>query len=181
MSVLIGSIVSLCDRTGNWPHFYRQAGYEVIQLDLTNGDDVRLLEHIRGVRGVLAAPPCTYFANSGARWKRTDDQMRDGLSVVDACLRFIVACRPAWWALENPIGKLSRYLGPPRMYFDPCDYGDPYTKKTALWGEFKIPRKTPVEPTEGSKMHLLPPSADRAALRSVTPLGFSRAFFEANP
>lgn len=181
MSVLVGRIVSLCDRTGNWPHFYRLAGYEVITLDLANGADVRLLERIDGVRGVMAAPPCTYFAASGARWKRTPEQMLEALSVVDACLRFIVSVRPAWWALENPVGKLSRYLGPPRMYFDPCDYGDPYTKRTALWGDFKVPRKTPVAPTEGSKMHRLPPTPDRAIKRSVTPLGFARAFFEANP
>lgn len=38
-----------------------------------------------------------------------------------------------------------------------------------------------VEATEGSKMHLLPPSPDRAAKRSETPMGFARAFFEANP
>lgn len=181
MSVLVGRIVSLCDRSGNWPHFYRLAGYEVITLDLANGDDVRLLERIDGVRGVMAAPPCTVFANSGARWKRTDDDMRAGLSVVDACVRFIVATKPVWWAIENPVGKLSRYLGKPRMYFDPCDYGDPYTKRTALWGDFKIPKKTPVEPTLGSMMHKLPPSDDRAIKRSITPLGFARAWFEANP
>ena len=40
--------------------------------------------------------------------------------------------------------------------------------------------KKPIEPTQGSKMHLLPPSPDRAALRSVTPAGFAKAFFEAN-
>ena len=81
----------------------------------------------------------------------------------------------------NPVGKLNtRYLGKPRLIFDPCDYGDPYTKKTCLWGNFNIPKKNPVKPTEGSKMHLLPPSKYRAALRSVTPLGFAKAFFEAN-
>jgi hypothetical protein len=89
--------------------------------------------------------------------------------------------RPQWWALENPVGRLTRYLGPPRMTFDPADYGDPYTKKNLLWGDFSIPRKKPVEATEGSKMHRLPPSPERAALRSVTPEGFSRAFYEANP
>jgi len=66
--------------------------------------------------------------------------------------------------------------------FNPCDYGDPYTKKTYLWGNFNMPPKVKrVEPTKGSKMHLLPPSLDRAMLRSITPPGFARAFFEANP
>ena len=42
-------------------------------------------------------------------------------------------------------------------------------------------RYAPVAATAGSKMWRLPPSEDRAALRSVTPAGFARAFFEANP
>ena len=83
--------------------------------------------------------------------------------------------------LENPVGRLRDYLGAPRMAFDPADYGDPYTKRTLLWGDFREPLKRPVEAVEGSKMHRLPPSPDRAARRSVTPSGFSRAFFEANP
>jgi hypothetical protein len=105
----------------------------------------------------------------------------EGLSVVDACLRIVTLTRPQWWVLENPVGRLRDYLGPPLHTFDPCDYGDPYTKRTQLWGQFRAPVMRPVEAVEGSKMHLLPPSPDRAALRSVTPAGFARAFFEANP
>ena len=121
------------------------------------------------------------FANSGARWSRSNEEMCEGLSVVDACCRIILATRPVWWVLENPAGKLSRYLGPPRMTFQPNQYGDPYTKFTCLWGEFNTPIKTPVPVTEGSKMHLMAPSSQRAALRSETPMGFARAFFAANP
>ena len=110
--------------------------------------------------------------------------MIEGLSVVDACLRLVTVCKPKWWALENPIGKLSRYLGAPRMYFNPCDYGDPYTKRTALWGRFNtdLPR-TPVEPTEGSKMHTRfgGKSMKTKNARSATPAGFAKAFFMANP
>lgn len=107
--------------------------------------------------------------------------MREGLSVVDACCRLILATRPKWWALENPAGKLRRYLGPPTYTFQPNDHGDPYTKRTCLWGEFNLPARNPVPATEGSKMHRLSPSPDRAARRSETPMGFARAFFEANP
>lgn len=96
-------------------------------------------------------------------------------------MKIVMVQRPKWWCLENPIGRLSWFLGDPKAYFDPCDYGDPYTKRTCLWGDFVMPPKSPVEPTEGSKMHRLPPSEDRAALRSVTPAGFAKAFFEANP
>jgi hypothetical protein len=175
-------ILSLCDYTGNWSRPYEEDGYEVVRVDLEHGQDVRLMRlPEKPVHGVLAAPPCTVFANSGARWSRTDDDMREGLSVVDACCRLILAARPQWWALENPAGKLSRYLGPPAMTFQPNQYGDPYTKFTCLWGRFNQPTRTPVPATEGSKMHYLPPSPQRAALRSETPMGFARAFFEANP
>jgi hypothetical protein len=174
-------ILSLCDRTGNWSRPYEEAGYDVLRIDLEHGQDVRLFElPKKPVHGILAAPPCTVFANSGARWPRTDDDMREGLSVVDACLRIVVATKPLWWVLENPAGKLSRYLGPPAWTFQPNEYGDPYLKFTCLWGSFCPPVKAPVPATMGSKMHRLPPSEDRAALRSVTPEGFARAFYEAN-
>jgi len=175
-------ILSLCDRTGNWSRPYEDDDYDVVRIDIEHGQDVRLMElPNRPVHGILAAPPCTVFANSGARWERTDDDMRAGLSVVDACCRIILATRPAWWVLENPAGKLSRYLGPPRWTFNPNDYGDDYTKFTCLWGEFNPPTKAPVPATAGSKMHFIAPGPERAALRSVTPEGFARAFFEANP
>src|SRR5205823_3295415 len=98
---------------------------------------------------ILAAPPCTVFANSGARSGRMR-RLLEGLSIVDACLRFVVACKPVWWALENPVGKLKHYLGEPALRFDPCDYGDPYTKKTCVWGAF-----TPAcEETRGARPRL---------------------------
>ena len=65
--------------------------------------------------------------------------MLDGLAVVDACLRAVAVYRPTWWALENPIGRLKDYLGDPAFRFDPCDFGDPWTKRTWLWGHFTPP------------------------------------------
>lgn len=177
------TILSLCDFTGNWSRPYRDAGYDVRQVDLKNGDDVRLQYALPyPVRGVLAAPPCTEFASSGARWWEDKGQapLLDGLALVDACCRIILVHRPQWWVIENPIGRLKHWLGEPEMLFDPSDYGDPYTKRTCLWGRFNQPMKTKVCASEGSKMHLLGPSPDRAAKRSETPMGFARAFFEAN-
>lgn len=173
-------ILDLCGGSGSWSKPYRDAGYEVSVIDLPN--DVRLLERPKeSVHGILAAPPCTVFASSGARWPRTKEQMIEGLSVVDACLRLVTVCKPAWWVLENPVGKLKRYLGQPAMYFQPYEYGDPYFKRTCLWGEFRFPKRNPVEPTEGGKIHRMGPSPDRAAKRSITPPAFAKAFFEANP
>jgi len=181
---LMPVILDLCGGTGSWSKPYRDAGYDVRVIDpLADGADVRLFEIPEyTVHGVLAAPPCTHFAGSGARWWRDkgEEALLDGLSVVDACLRVIWATSPKWWVLENPVGRLVHYLGKPKMYFDPWEYGDPYTKKTCLWGEFTEPLRSPVEPTEGSKMHLLSPGPDRWRLRSATPPGFAQAFFEAN-
>lgn len=178
------AILSLCDFTGEWSRPYKEAGYDVRKVDLKHGLDVRLFEALPyPVRGILAAPPCTHFAGSGARWwdGKGEKAVLEGLALVDACLRIIVVHRPQWWILENPVGRLNTYLGPPRMYFNPSDYGDPYTKKTALWGDFTPPPKRPVEAKEGSKMHPMTPSPERAALRSVTPRGFAEAFYKVNP
>lgn len=196
-------ILDLCGGTGAWSDPYRQAGYEVWVLDPQAAfsmpvprtlklhastpekmGDVRLWPKPDvNVHGILAAPPCTHFSSSGARWweSKGDAALLEGLSVVDACLRMVMVTCPQWWALENPIGRLVRYLGEPRMRFDPCDYGDPWTKRTCLWGSFMIPERNRVEPTEGSKIHRMSPSPTRARERSRTPAGFARAFFEANP
>ena len=143
-------ILDLCAGTGAWSEPYLKAGYDVRRITMPEMD-VRLFKYPGRVHGILAAPPCTVFANSGAWVKRTDVQMIEGLSVVDACLRLVVACRPTWWALENPIGKLKHYLGEPHLRFHPWHYGDAYTKMTCLWGRFTIPTRTPVEPVRVCK------------------------------
>ena len=128
-------------------------------------------------------PPCTDVAASGARWFKDK-----GLgSLINALQLFDRAVKIAEWTkapylIENPVSTVSTYWRQPDYSFDPCDYGDPYTKKTCLWtgGGFVMPEKQRVEPTEGSKMHRVPPSAKRADIRSETPMGFARAVFEAN-
>lgn len=178
-------ILDLCGGTGSWSQPYRDAGYDVRIIDpLVNGQDVRLFELPEfPVHGILAAPPCTHLAASGARWwaEKGEDKLLEALSIADACLRLVLACKPVWWALENPVGRLSRFYGQPKIYFNPCDFGDDYTKRTGLWGDFRFPVKRPVEPTAGSKLWRLPPSEERWKLRSMTPQGFAKAFYQANP
>jgi hypothetical protein len=84
--------------------------------------------------------------------------------------------------MENPVGRLRKYIGEPKMIFNPCDYGDPYTKKTLLWGDFIPPHKNRVEPVEGSKLWRMygGKSEKTKTMRSITPPGFARAFFEIN-
>ena len=175
-------ILDLCAGTGAWGKPYRENGYDVRNITLPN-QDVRLFQVPREkVQGVLAAPPCTHLSSSGARWwkDKGENALLEALALVDACLRIIVACSPSWWALENPVGRLRHYLGPPKLIFNPCDYGDPWTKKTCLWGNFEMPEKNPIKPSLGSRLHRLPPSTDRGELRAVTPPRFAQAFFEAN-
>ena len=89
----------------------------------------------------------------------------NNVALIDAALRFVALYDPEWWVLENPVGRLRRWLGPPTHMFNPCDYGDPYTKKTLLWGKFNIPKENPVPPQkvckQGSWIQKLGGSSDR--------------------
>jgi hypothetical protein len=70
------------------------------------------------------------------------------------------------------------------MYFNPTDFGHPYTNKTALYGKFNTNlQKTPVLNLFGSEMWAKygGKSERTKAARSVTPEGFAKAFFKANP
>lgn len=141
------------------------------------------LEEIGPVEAIFAFPPCTHLAVSGAR-----DFQRKGLRLLIDALEIVEACRVlcensgAPWMIENPVSTLSTYWREPDFRFDPCDYGDGYTKKTCLWtgGGFVMPEKNPVPITMPSHIHKMPPSAERANLRSATPMGFARAVFQAN-
>ena len=128
-------------------------------------------------------PPCTDVSVSGARWFKDK-----GIgSLIQALKLFEVSVKIAEWAgapylIENPVSTISTYWRKPDYTFDPCDYGDPWTKKTCLWvgNGFRMPDKHRVPPTQGSKIHLMPPSDDRANKRSETPEGFASAVFQAN-
>lgn len=186
-SPLLMRIVSLFDASGTWSKPYTMAGYEVIQVDLSRGQDIMTWEPPEGrVHGVLAAPPCTHFTGAGARhWHAFDSSGKTKASValLYRTLSLIIQMEPEWWVLENPVGRLNSLVpeladfGP--RYFQPCDYGDPYTKKTGLWGDFTMPPKSPITPTLGSLIHNKMGSSDPR--RSITPTGFAVAFFKANP
>lgn len=181
-------ILDLCGGTGSWSMPYKEAGYDVRVITLPE-IDVRWFQYInKPVYGILAAPPCTDFSGSGAQYwtvKDQDGRTLQSLSVLDACCRIILVQKPVFWVLENPVGRAKRWLGPPAMSFNPCDYGDPYTKKTLLWGNFNKPVKCPVEPvkvcSQGSWLMKLGGKSEKTKmLRSITPAGFARAFYEAN-
>ena len=155
-------ILDLCGGTEAFSKPYRDNGYDVRVITLP-GNDVRLYMPPENVYGILSAPPCTHLAGSGARWwkDKGEEALFEALATVDACMRIIL-------------------LSKPKMYFQPYDYGDTYSKKTALWGEFNEPKKNPVIPTEKDKIWKLPPSENRAELRSITSEKFAQAFYEEN-
>lgn len=175
-------ILDLCGGSGSWSMPYRRAGYDVRLITLANPGglardlDVRVFRPPSEVWGVLAAPPCTEFsiATNGRTEKPRD--FVEGMACVNACMRIVLQCKPRWWALENPTGLLAQYLGPPRDVWQPCDFGDPWTKQTAIWGSFAIPKRGPFVEPKGSAMQRSTP-----AKRAMTPPGFARAFYEANP
>ena len=199
------TIISLFDHSGEWTRPYREAGYPVICFDIKRpggfgwSHDIAdfsceyLLEELglHTIYGILAAPPCTHFTNSGAQyWKAKDADGRtdEMLELVYQVFRTVELFAPRFWVFENPVGRLPTLipeLGKP-WYFDPCNFGDPYTKKTGLWGSFYTDlERDDVEPSRACKagswlMQLGGSSEKTKALRSVTPPGFARAFFEAN-
>lgn len=214
-------IYSLCevDRngSGSWSQPYQEDGYTVRRFDIQNPDpvDVRFLKYVKEpVYGILAAPVCTQFAVSGNRFRAIekeaapslfgqdfaseyDEKMAGALALVDACIRqqYIRRDTLRFFALENPVGTLVNYLGPPRFLFNPNEFAgwldrpgeDPdveaYTKKTLLWGDFNKPRCREVEAVHGSMMHTNYGGKSQATknARSKTPTGFARAFHAANP
>ncbi len=212
MSVLL----SLFDYSGNWSRPYAENGWDVIRIDrklktdgyTTFSKDImeidtewmyeNIFENYETVDGILAAPPCTDFAVSGAKhWKLKDKPKETLFGTVDRLeyfteltrqtLRIIDLCHPLFYAVENPVGRIATQV--PEIgkawYFQPFWYGDNYSKKTGLYGRFNKPKPTnivePIKHSYGSKTQEYGGKSQKTKeLRSITPLGFAYAFYEAN-
>jgi len=140
---------------------------------------------------IIAQPPCTHFALSGARWweGKGEEAILEGLQVVDACFRIAFICKPRVFMLEQPVGRLIRWIGQPRMRAHPWEFAgyadDPssegYTKKTCIFGEFNIPDKKPWEGIiDRKKIHYASPGKSRRNIRSAAPQGMWRALHQSN-
>jgi hypothetical protein len=95
----------------------------------------------------------------------------------------------AEWIIENPVSTMSSYWRKPDYSFHPGDYADfcmsdNYSKKTCLWASPGVVMPKPARsgdlPPMDDRIHKAPPGPGRANFRSATPMGFARAFFEAN-
>jgi hypothetical protein len=219
-------IISIYDYSGVWPDPYIKAGYPVMLWDLKHEGDIienwgRLIgeietavEHGYYPYGLLAAPPCTDFAVSGAKHfaKKDSSTVRCGhkdiadntvdlhiiltLAVMEIVhqVKRLTGYKFKFWALENPVGRIERLVPEikpfRKLLFNPCDYGDPYTKKTVLYGVFNEKlKRNEVEPEfiiwAGKKFPKIfegtgGKGEKSKAKRSQTPAGFAKAFFEAN-
>ncbi len=190
-------ILDLCGGTGSWSKPYKDAGYDVRVITLPEYD-VLTYEPPENVYGILAAPPCTHFSIACNRlWAQKDKDGRtiEGLMVLIACLRIIAACAPKFYAIENPVGRMKKFIGEPQFKFLACDFGFPTKKKTSLWGRFNPPEKLECKIERLYKVEEIDYLAKdlfndyniietdhscRAAIRSITPPGFAQAFFEMN-
>ena len=190
-------ILSLFDYTGIMSQPYRDNGYAVTQVDIQLGTDVweASLDELPYVHGIIAQPPCTDFANSGARWfaqKDADGRTRQSVNLVNRVLQLVLIHQPVWWMLENPVGRINTLvpvLGKAQFAFDPCDYGLPYRKRTQIWGDFTTPEYGERVMPEGSRKgqpnawysRVGGNSISTKNYRSQAVPGFARAFFNANP
>ena len=131
-------ILHLCADIGSDSYFYSiDNEYEVIKI----GRDIGVENYKPDfeVHGIIANPPCTEFSN--VKNPKLDSGGK-GMFLVDHCLRIIRQCKPKFWVLENPAsGSLKKFIGKPVFVYQPWEFGSPWTKKTGLWGEFKIPPK----------------------------------------
>lgn len=123
---------------------------------------------------MIAHPPCTYLASSGARW------FKDRRTEQDLAFEFVKALLNApipHIALENPIGVLSTRIRKPDQIIHPWQFGHGETKATCLWLK-NLPGLQPTNIVDGRKprIHFESPGPDRWKNRSRTLPGIAEAF-----
>lgn len=122
---------------------------------------------------MIAHPPCTHLAVSGARW------FKDKLHEQQEALEFVHALMNApidKIALENPISIISSRIRKPDQIIQPWMFGHGETKSTCLWLK-NLPLLKPTNIVEGreARIHHMPPSPDRWKERSRTFRGIAQA------
>lgn len=130
---------------------------------------------------VIAHPPCTYIAVSGARWMKDNP---DRAAAAEDALGFFLACLNApakMVCVENPVSAASSRIRKPDQIIQPWQYGHEETKTTCLWLRNlpKLRRTRVVTKRDGnltpSGQNKLGPSVDRWKLRAKTYAGIAEA------
>ena len=185
-------VLVACEFSGTVRDAFARAGHDAMSVDLLPSEtfgkhyqgDVAHIIH-DGWDLMIAHPPCTYLASSGARWwpqRRSKQQ-----EAVEFVASLVQSDIPRI-ALENPIGRLSSVWRRPDQIIQPWQFGHPEWKSTCLWLK-GLPLLLPtniVEPdmTVGggakpgrlsSRIHRMPPGPNRQKERSRTYRGIAEA------
>ena len=173
-------ILVACEFSGIVRDAFATRGWDAWSCDLLPSE--RPGQHYQGdVRDILgqrwdmmiAHPPCTYLAVSGARWftarrREQDDALQFVRLLLDAPITHI--------AIENPISIISTRIRKPDQIIQPWQYGHGETKATCLWLK-SLPPLQPSHIVEGREHHVwrLSPSVSRSKERGRTYQGIANA------
>lgn len=176
-------VLVACEFSGVVRDAFLAAGHDAVSCDLlaSESDPAR---HIRGdVRHLLDAgwewdlmiahPPCTHLAVSGARWFK--DKAADQERALEFVRRLLAAPVPRI-ALENPVSVISTRIRKPDQIIQPWQFGHGETKATCLWLKNLPPLKpTNVVAGRTPRVHHASPGPDRWKERSRTLPGIAAA------
>jgi hypothetical protein len=187
-------VLIACEFSGVVRRAFRAEGHDAWSCDILPAEDAsphHIQDDVRNwLRAdwdlLIAHPPCTDLAVSGARWfkEKGKAQQADALRFV----REMMIAPVGRVAVENPISVISSKVRKPDQIFHPYHFGHPEFKQTCLWLrglEPLAPRNALTPPERGtdeykawSKVHNAPPSEDRWAIRSRTYEGVAMAMAE---
>ena len=173
-------VLVACEYSGTVRDAFIAAGHDAMSCDLLPTDAPG--PHYQGdVRDVLsdgwdlmiAHPPCTHLAVSGARWFHL--KQAEQVEALDF-VRLLLAAPIPRIALENPVSIISSRIRKPDQVIHPWQHGHGETKATCLWLK-NLPVLRPSNIVDGreARIHRMPPSPDRWKLRSTTYAGIAAA------
>lgn len=173
-------VLVACEYSGVVRDAFIKAGHDAMSCDLlpTDVDGPHYQGNVLDILGngwnmMIAHPPCTHLAVSGARWfKDKQVEQQEALEFV----RALLAAPIKYIALENPVSIISSRIRKPDQIIQPWQFGHGETKATCLWLK-NLPQLVPTDVVSGreARVHKMPPSADRWKLRSKTYQGIADA------
>ena len=167
-------VLAACEESQAVCIAFREKGHEAFSCDIqpcSGGhpewhiqDDAIEAINSRKWDAVIAFPPCTDLAVSGAR--HFERKIADG-SQQRSIEFFMKFTKCEIFAIENPIGIMSKHFRKPDQIIQPWQFGHGETKATCLWLK-GLPKLKPTNIVEGREQRIwkMPPSKDRAKLRS---------------
>lgn len=176
-------VLVACEFSGRVRDAFVRRGHDALSCDLlpseTPGDHWQgpvesLLDDHWDM--MIAFPPCTHLAISGARWfADKEKEQQEALTFVSMLM---MASIPRI-AIENPIGVISTRIRKPDQIIQPWQFGHGETKATCLWLK-SLPPLIPTDVVEGRSavIHRMAPGPDRWKNRSRTYPGIAEAMAE---